>query len=65
MKIIDLYGREIEVTDLEEAIGQAGWFSDAHHDPPVESDTERQAYWRDMHEKLVQLKQQDHGIRKS
>lgn len=62
MKVIDLYGREITVTDLGKAIEQTEGFKDSHHDPPVESDRERQAYWRDMYEKLVTLKNQDHGI---
>lgn len=56
MKIIDLNGLEIEVTDLEKAIERAEWFKDAHHIPPVDSDQERQAYWRDIYEKLLKLK---------
>lgn len=61
MKVIDLYGKEIDVTDLEKAIEQTDWFKDAHHEPPIESDKERQAYWRDMHEKLIKLKEQQYG----
>ena len=54
--IIDLYGLTIEVVDLEKALEQAEWFKDAHHVPPVESDKERQQYWSDVYEKLLQLK---------
>ncbi|SFC69756.1 hypothetical protein SAMN05421747_1202 [Parapedobacter composti] len=56
MHIIDLNGRKKEVTDLDKAIQQAENFKDMHHIPPVESDKERQAYWRDIYKKLVQLK---------
>lgn len=56
MKVIDLYGKVIEVGDLEKAIEQSEWFKDAHHEPPMKSDRERQAYWSDMHEKLMNIK---------
>lgn len=56
MKITDLYGRKIEVTDLDKAIEQTDYFKDAHHIPPMESDKERQKYWHDLYKKLVQLK---------
>lgn len=56
MKIVDLNGCEIEVTDLDKAIEQAEYFKDAHHIPPVESDKPRQLYWRDIYEKLLNLK---------
>jgi hypothetical protein len=61
MKIMDLNGFEIEVTDLDTAIQQADWFKDAHHLPPVPSDWLQQRYWRDMHEKLVKLKSDSNG----
>ncbi|ALR29282.1 3-isopropylmalate dehydratase [Chryseobacterium sp. IHB B 17019] len=60
MKINDLNGFEIEVTNLKEAIKQAKVFKDLHHTPPVPSDQERQAYWKDFYEKLLKLKNQKH-----
>lgn len=57
--ITDLNGLRKEVTDLDKAIEQAAYFKDAHHVPPVESDKERQAYWRDIYEKLLQLKSKE------
>jgi len=57
--IIDLDGRKKEVTDLDKAIKQAENFKDMHHIPPVESDKERQKYWRDIYEKLIQLKSKE------
>ncbi|MBZ4190815.1 MULTISPECIES: 3-isopropylmalate dehydratase [Bacteroidota] len=56
MKIRNNKGQWIEVTDLNKAIRQAGWYKTYQHNPPVESDKERQAYWADMHEKLKALK---------
>lgn len=56
MKVRNMYGEWIEVTDLKKAIQQAGWYKTYQHDPPAESDKERQAYWADMHEKLIALK---------
>lgn len=58
MKITDLYGASIEVTDLNKAIEMTDYFKDAEHIPPVASDKERKAYWGDMHSKLLQLKKQ-------
>lgn len=56
MKITDLNGLEITVTDLDKAIEQAELFKDMHHVPPVPSDKERQAYWNDIYKKLLELK---------
>lgn len=56
MKVRDKNGQCIEVTDLKKAIQQASWYKTYQHNPPVESDKERQAYWADMHEKLLALK---------
>lgn len=56
MKIVDLNGFTIEVTDLNRAIKQAENFKDMHHIPPVKSDKQRQAYWKDLYEKLLTLK---------
>lgn len=58
MTIIDLNGCFIQVTDLDFAIEQTEYFKDAHHIPPVPYDKIRQAYWTDMHNKLLDLKSQ-------
>ncbi|REC79455.1 3-isopropylmalate dehydratase [Chryseobacterium elymi] len=56
MKIIDLNGQEITVTDLDKAIEQAELFKDMHHVPPVPYDKVRQVYWNDIYKKLLELK---------
>ena len=56
MKIRDKNGNWIEVTDLKKGIWQTGWYKEYQHNPPVESDKERQTYWADIHEKLLALK---------
>jgi hypothetical protein len=56
MKVTDLNGFDIEVTNLREAIKQAKNFKDLQHDPPVQSDKQRQAYWKDLYRKLLTLK---------
>lgn len=56
MKITDLKGQEITVTDLDKAIAQTELFKDMHHVPPVPSDKERQEYWNDIYNKLLELK---------
>ncbi|MDR6919541.1 3-isopropylmalate dehydratase [Chryseobacterium sp. 2987] len=56
MKITDLNGFEITVTDLDKAIEQAELFKDLHHVPPVPYDKVRQKYWTDVYNKLLQLK---------
>lgn len=56
MKIIDLNGDSIVVDDLEKAIDLADYFKDAHHVPMVAMDKIRQAYWKDIYEKLIELK---------
>lgn len=55
MKIRNKNEQWIEVTDLKKAIRQAGWHKEYYNNPPAESDKERQAYWADMHEKLIGL----------
>lgn len=57
MKIRDKKGKWIEVTDLKKAIQQTGWFKEYQHDPPTENDKILQAYWADMHEKLLALRE--------
>ncbi|AZA84586.1 3-isopropylmalate dehydratase [Chryseobacterium indologenes] len=56
MKITDLNGLEITVTDLDKAIQQAELFKDMHHVPPVPYDKVRQKYWTDVYNKLLELK---------
>lgn len=56
MKLEDLNGCIIEITDLGKAIEQAAYFKDLHHTPLSESDKKRQDYWRDLYEKLLTLK---------
>lgn len=59
MKITDINGQAIEVTDLNAAIEQAAVYKDCHHEPPEPiADSRRQAYWTDIYEKLIQLKVQ-------
>ncbi|HRB71479.1 MAG TPA: 3-isopropylmalate dehydratase [Flavobacterium sp.] len=58
MKVTDLNGCDLEVTDLENAIEKTGWYKEYQHIPPVESDKQRQAYWSDLHDKLLKLKEQ-------
>ncbi|RKT01764.1 3-isopropylmalate dehydratase [Chryseobacterium defluvii] len=56
MKITDLNGLEITVTNINKAITQAENFKDMHHIPPVPADKERQKYWTDIYNKLLELK---------
>jgi hypothetical protein len=59
MKITDLNGQKIKVTDLIAAIRQAETFKDYHHEPPrPKMDKRRQAYWTDIYNKLMNLKTQ-------
>lgn len=56
MKITDIKGLVLEVTDLDKATEQAKDFKNLHHIPPLPSDTKQQAYWKDIYEKLLKLK---------
>ncbi len=60
MKIIDLNGCPIEITDLNEAIIMAEDRKDYRHvNKGYENfDKERNAYWTDVYEKLVKIKEQ-------
>jgi hypothetical protein len=61
MKVTDRNGVALKVTDLEKAIRQAHDFKDRHHIPPLAGDEERQDYWSDLHQKLLNLKKEkDH-----
>ncbi|SDH29499.1 hypothetical protein [Mucilaginibacter gossypii] len=58
MKIIDIDGKEIAVTDLDLAIMQADDYRHyMHSDPTYKAFDERQqAYWEDVYQKLLALK---------
>ncbi|KQB98917.1 MULTISPECIES: hypothetical protein [Bacteroidota] len=60
MKIIDLNGFQIEVTDLDEAIRITADYKEYHHEDKrfSEFDKRQKAYWRDMYEKLTAIKEQ-------
>lgn len=60
MNITDLHGQVLTVTDIEKAIRQAALFKTLQHegkrtDEVKQADAERQQYWADLHEKLLQL----------
>jgi len=56
MKIKDLNGQEITVTDLNAAIAQARSFKEYRHNPPEPiADSRQQAYWIDIYNKLIAL----------
>jgi hypothetical protein len=58
MKITDLNGQVLTVTDLDKALQQAGLFKDFRHtgDEYKEADNRLQQYWSDIHLKLQGLK---------
>ncbi|QEC74722.1 hypothetical protein [Mucilaginibacter ginsenosidivorax] len=58
MKIIDLGGKEMTVTDLELAIMQADDYRHYRHTDPSFKllDDGLQAYWEDVYQKLLRLK---------
>ncbi|MCT2561847.1 hypothetical protein [Chryseobacterium herbae] len=58
MKIIDLNGRSIEVTDLNKAIRIAKQCKSYQHEDKRFADLDRRlhAYWTDFHGKLLKLK---------
>lgn len=60
MKIIDLAGKEITVTDLSLAILQADDFRHYRHLRPefAEFDEKQRRYWQDVYDKLVRLQQE-------
>lgn len=61
MKIVDLNGCTIEVTDLEKAIAMCEEFSHYKHEDGNYTDFEkrRKAYWVDMHSKLSAMGTQE------
>jgi len=64
MNIIDLNGFEIEIMDLEGAIKQSDLFTGFQHFPSTQGDTQRQAYWQDLHSKLLKLKAEHNDSKK-
>ena len=58
MKIIDLNGFQIEVTDLDEAIRITADHKEYHHEDKSfsEFDKRKKVYWADMYEKLKAIK---------
>lgn len=63
MKIEDLNGCQIEVTDLDKAISiTAEYTKDRHKDKSFsKADKRLKAYWKDMHKKLLKLKRERYG----
>jgi len=58
MKITDLNGCLIEVTDLDEAIQISSDYKQYKHEDKSFSDFDKRqkAYWTDLHEKLTAIK---------
>jgi hypothetical protein len=59
MKVTDLNGCTIEVTDLQRAIKITRQYKDYCHDDKSfsEFDKRQKAYWTDMYEKLMKINQ--------
>lgn len=59
MKITDLNGCLIEVTNLKEAIEIARQYKEYRHEDKSfsEFDKRQKAYWTDMYEKLTSIKE--------
>ena len=59
MNVTDLNGCLIEVTDLDEAIKVTKEYKEYQHQDQNDSDFDRRqkAYWTDMNEKLMELKE--------
>ena len=66
MTITDLDGKTITVTDLPEAIKQAAMFKGFRHKDRSfkKMDDRLQAYWTDVHKKLLQLYNQKPSIKR-
>jgi hypothetical protein len=63
MKIKDINGLEIEVTDLDRAIEITADYKEYEHVDKSfsEFDKRQKAYWTDMHDKLIAIRQQQHN----
>lgn len=61
MKITDLEGKLIEVTDLDKAIEQAEMFKSFKHEGVdyKKLDKKLRRYWRDIYYKLMALKKEE------
>jgi hypothetical protein len=59
MKVTDLNGCQIEVTDLDEAIRITADYKEYRHEDKSysELDKRQKAYWTDMYKKLTALKE--------
>ena len=60
MKVTDLNGCQIEITDLDEAIQITAEYREYRHEDKgfSEFDKRQKAYWTDMYEKLTTIKEQ-------
>jgi len=60
MYITDLYGKQIQITDLPKAIEQAEAFKDFAHGSKewAAFDNERCRYWNDLYQKLQELEKE-------
>lgn len=60
MKVNDLNGYPIEITDLKEAIKIASRYKEYRHQDKKfsEFDKRQNAYWTDIYEKLTAIKEQ-------
>lgn len=58
MQIIDLNGKSITVTNLDEAISQTELFKNFQHENPEYRilDNKLNMYWKDIFEKLMKIK---------
>ncbi len=63
MRITDIDGKQIEVTDLKLAIAQADSFRQYSHKDPAyrKQDHHLKAYWQDFYEKLLLLQSSADG----
>lgn len=63
MKIMDLKGREMEVTNLPAALGEAEFYMGLAYEQQtpqaIAASKERQLYWTDIYQKLLQLQSDD------
>lgn len=59
MKVTDLNGCPIEVTNLDEAIGITAQYKEYSHEDKnySELDKRQKAYWTDMYKKLTAIKE--------
>jgi hypothetical protein len=59
MKIIDLNGKEIEVTDLPIALLQADDYRHYRVTNPTEMHIRLQKYWEDLYQKLLSIQREN------